>query len=74
MSPLKRFTAAAAATAVAASALALPSGALAASKHWSSSQCKSYASTFHKNHKHATSAQKSAADKTLKAKGCSVKV
>jgi hypothetical protein len=68
-----RMTAAAAAATIALTAAAAPTGALAAS-HWSKSQCKSYVSTFHKNHAHATAAQKAAADKTLKGKGCSQKV
>ena len=74
MSPIKRTAAAAMSAALLAGTLAGPAAAATSSKHWSKSHCTTYVSSFHKSHKHATAAQKRTADKTLKAKGCTVKV
>ncbi len=59
---------------LAAASLTVPAAATAASSHWTKARCRSYVSSFHKAHGHATSKQKAAADRTLKAKGCSQKV
>ncbi len=73
MSPLKRTAAGTLSAVLLAGSLAGPAAA-ASSKHWSKTQCKSYVTSFHKNHAHATSAQKTTADKLLKSKGCTQKV
>ena len=44
--------------------------ALAASSHWSSSECSTYA----KKYAHSSKSKKAAANKTLKAHGCKVTV
>ena len=71
---IKRKIAIPTAAALAAASFAVPATAGAASSHWSKAQCKSYVSSFHRSHAKATAKQRSAADKTLKGKGCSQKV
>lgn len=71
---IKRKLAVPAAAALAAASFAVPASAGAASSHWSKGQCKSYVSAFHKSHSKASAKQKAAANRTLKGKGCSVKV
>jgi hypothetical protein len=63
------------AAAVAAASLAsVVAPATASSKHLTKSQCSSAKKAWVKKHPHATSKQKSAYNKTLKAEGCKVTV
>ncbi len=69
----QRIAAAAVATAISVASVGAPAMA-STSKHWSKTQCASYAKTFKKKHSHATASQKSAANKALKAAGCTTTV
>ena len=68
----KRITTAAVITAVSLASVVAP--AMASSKHLTKSQCSSAKKAWIKKYPHATSKQKSAYNKTLKAEGCKVTV
>jgi len=67
----KRLAATAALAAISLSSVA---PAMASTKHMSTSQCASAKKAWVKKHAHATSKQRAAYNKTLKAAGCKVKV
>jgi len=69
----QRIAATAVATAISLASIGAPAMA-STSKHWTKTQCSSYAKTFKKNHSHATAKQKSAANKALKTAGCTTTV
>ena len=73
MATRQRIAAVAAATAISLASVGAPAMA-STSKHWSKSQCSSYAKSFKKSHSHATAKQKSTANKALKAAGCTTTV
>lgn len=73
MIPTRRVATMLATAAVAASAIAVPATA-SASSHWTKAECQSWIKSFDKKHPHATSKQKSEANKSLKGWDCSEKV
>lgn len=46
----------------------------ATSKHWTSTQCKTWEKSFVKRNPHASKARKAEANKVLQRQGCSVRV
>jgi hypothetical protein len=73
MLSMQSIATAAIATAISLGSVSAPAMA-STSKHWSKSQCASYVKSFAKKHPHATASQKSAANKALKAAGCTTTV
>jgi len=69
---MKRVATAAAVTAMSLGSVVTP--AMASSKHLTTAQCKSAKKAWVKRYPKATSKQKAAYDKTLKAAGCTVTV
>ncbi len=70
---MKRISTIAAIAAMGVATVGAPATA-SASSHWTKAQCAAYKNSFTKTHKHPTSKQTSAANKTLKSWGCSQKV
>jgi len=73
MVPAKRLMAVALATAVSVGSFGAPAIA-ATSKHWTTTQCKTWEAAFVKRNPHASKARKAEANKVLKGQGCSARV
>lgn len=73
MVPTKRIAAMTATAAIAVAGIGAPATAMASS-HYTKAQCESWIKSFDKKHPHATSKQKTEANKSLKGWGCSEKV
>lgn len=69
----KRLAAVALATAVSLGSIGAPAMA-ATSKHWTSSQCKTWEKSFVKRNPHASKTRKAEANKVLKGQGCTIRV